>query len=348
MKPKLRQTKATTAAVNGINPSARRRIMKRLLIIIFTLALSASLLSACNGRESSGGKINVTVTIFPQYDWVRQIIGEENMDRFNLTLLIDNRIDLHSYSPSVSDIAAIKRSDVFIYIGGHSDSWVEGVLHGSNPDMFVMNLMEQLDISRLLEGFCDEHCDEDHDHALGGGFLADEHIWLSLPFAQVLVASIANMLSEADSELADVYQANAAAYISKLSDLDADYRAVAAAASVRTLVFADRFPFRYMMNDYGIAHYAAFQGCSAESEAGFVTIISLANRVNQHNLGVVMVTETSDQSIARTVINSTNAKNQRILVLDGMKAVTAADIRSGVTYLSIMENNLEVLKEALN
>ena len=155
------------------------------------------------------------------------------------------------------------------------------------------------------------------------------------------------MLAELDTDNAQAYQANAEAYIAKLSALDAEYRAVTDAASVDTLVFADRFPFRYMMLDYGLTYYAAFQGCSAETEAGFVTIISLANRLNQLGLNVVMVTESSDQAIARTVIESTNKKNQKILVLDSMKSVTAADARDGVTYFSIMESNLEVLREAL-
>jgi zinc transport system substrate-binding protein len=291
----------------------------------------------------------MAVTVFPAYDWVLEIIGEENTQRFNITLLIGSRIDMHSYNPSVSDMAAIKQSDVFAYIGGHSDQWVEAVLRDANPDMVTLNLMGQLDMGHLLEGFCDEECDEEHDHNINhGGFLADEHIWLSLRFAKTLCFAIANMLSEVDMAYAEAYQANARDYIAKLSALDAEYQSVADAANLRTLVFADRFPFRYLMNDYGITHYAAFQGCSAESEASFVTIISLANRINQLNLDVVMVTETSDQSIAQTVINNTNAKNQRILVLDGMKSVTEADIKNGVTYLSIMENNLLVFKEALN
>jgi len=308
-------------------------------------------LTGCTEREESeSSKISIVATIFPQYDWVRHIIGEENMDRFDITLLIDSRIDMHSFSPSVTDIATIKQSDVFIYIGGHSDTWVGAVLQDANPDIVTMNLVDQLDIEHLLEGFCDEDCDEDHDHSFGHGedFLADEHIWLSLRFAKTLCAAIADMLSAVDPENAAVYQANADAYIAKLSALDAEFQAVVDAAAFRTLVFADRFPFRYLMSDYDITYYAAFQGCSAETEASFVTIISLANRINQLGLNVVMVTETSDQSIARTVIENTNEGNQRILVLDGMKAVTAADIRDGVTYLSIMQSNLAVLKEALN
>jgi zinc transport system substrate-binding protein len=323
--------------------------MKRVLIILAVLLLAVSL-SGCSGtgREPEE-KISIVCTIFPQYDWIRQIIGEDNMYRFDVTLLIDSRIDLHSYNPSVSDIIAIKESDVFIYVGGHSDNWAEAMLRDADQSVVTMNLMEQLDIGHLLEGFCDENCDEDHDHTFDhDDFQADEHIWLSLRFVKILCAAIADMLSAADPEKAEAYQANATAYIAKLSALDAEYQSAVESANVRTLVFADRFPFRYLLNDYGITHYAAFQGCSAEGEASFVTIISLANRINQLGLNVVMVTETSDQSIARTVINNTADKNQRILVLDGMKAVTSADMINGTTYLSIMEENLEVLREALN
>ena len=322
--------------------------MKRNILIITALILFAGLLSGCFRREQDGG-ISIVATIFPQYDWVKQIIGEENMDRFNLTLLIDSRIDFHSFNPSVSDIATIKRSDVFIYVGGHSDNWVAGVLRDANPDMVVINMMDLLDIEHLLEGFCDEDCDEEHDHTFGhGDFLADEHIFLSLRFAQVICAAIADMLAAVDPENAQAYRDNAAAYIAKLAALDAEFQAAADSATVRTLVFADRFPFRYLMADYGLTYFAAFLGCSAETEVSFTTIISLANRLNQLNLRTVMVTETSDQSIARTVINNTRDRNQQILVMDSMKSVTAADIRNGVTYLSIMENNLAVLKQALN
>jgi zinc transport system substrate-binding protein len=322
--------------------------MKKLFcaVLVFSFAI---IFFGCSVREEPDDRINIVATIFPQYDWTRQIIGEENMHRFNLTLLIDSRIDLHSFNPSVTDIATIKQSDAFIYIGGHSDNWAEAVLRDANPNLIALNLMEQLDFEHLLEGFCDDDCDEEHDHSFSrDDFLADEHIWLSLGFAEILCAAIADLLSEIDPDNAALYQANANAYIARLSALDAEYRAAVHSANTNTLVFADRFPFRYLLNDYGITHYAAFQGCSAESEASFVTIISLANRINQLGLNVVMVTETSDQSIARTVINNTNSRNQRILVLDGMKAVTAADINNGVTYLSVMENNLAVLTEALN
>jgi len=155
------------------------------------------------------------------------------------------------------------------------------------------------------------------------------------------------MLSEVDPGSAQAYKANYEAYTKQLSALDAEYQAAVASAPTTALVFADRFPFYYLMDDYGLTHYAAFDGCSAETEASFATIISLANRVDQLGLSSIMVTESSNQSIAKTVINETKEKNHQILVLDAMQSVTSADVRDGATYLSIMQSNLAVLKEAL-
>ena len=322
--------------------------MKRLILIMLTLIIVTSLFSGCTvtGREQ-GNKINIVTTIFPQYDWTRQIIGEENIYKFDLTFLINNRVDLHSYNPSVPDIAKIKTSDVFIYVGGHSDDWVNEVLKDANPNIITINLVDiigDLDLIKYDDHDHDE-CDEEHDD--DDDYHADEHVWLSLRHAQLICVSIADMLAEIDPANAQAYKNNLEAYTAKLSALDAEYQAVADAANIKTLVFADRFPFRYLTEDYGLSHYAAFQGCSAETEASFVTIISLATRINQLGLSAVMVTESSDQSIARTVINNTDEKNQQILVLDAIQSVTSADAENGVTYLSIMENNLNILKEAL-
>jgi len=326
--------------------------MKRFILIILVCSISAALLSGCSATErEQSDRISIVCTIFPQYDWVRQIIGEENTDRFDLTFLLNNRVDSHSYNPSIQDIAKIKTGDVFIYAGGHSDSWANDVLKDANPDIIVINILEILgDLVILDEHGCGADCDEDHEHDHSGGhdgLYADEHFWVSLRRAKVICSAIAGVLSEIDPDNAQTYKNNLEAYTAKLSALDAEYQAAADAADVNTLVFADRFPFRYLTEDYGLSHYAAFQGCSAETEVSFVTIVSLANRMNQLGLNSIIVTETSDQSIARTVINNTDAKNQQILVLDSIKSVTSADDRNGMTYLSIMENNLAVLKEAL-
>jgi len=328
--------------------------------MVYTLALlfSMTFLAGCAGREApqqdNTEKVTIISTIFPQYDWIRHIVGEENRDRFDLTLLISSGVDLHNYNPSVQDIARIKTSDVIVYVGGHSDDWLKDVLRDADPDIITLNLMdvlgEALGDEHMLEGFCDDDsCDDDHDHTDNHDEThADEHVWLSLRRAKIICAAIADMLSDLDADNAQEYRDNANAYIASLSALEADYQAAVDAAKIRSLVFADRFPFRYMMADYGLDHYSAFSGCSSETEASFVTVISLANRLNQIGTNVVLVTESSDQSIARTVINSSDAKNQNILVLDAVQSVTSADIQNGVTYLSIMEKNLDVLKQALS
>jgi len=343
--------------------------MKRLILTITAFMLCMIFISGCseepepssavtNQTASSQGatqmedveRISIMCTIFPLYDWTRQIIGQENLYRFDLSFVISSGIDLHSFNPSVSDMARIKTSDAFIYIGGHSDNWVGDVMRGANPGIVRLSMMdvlvEELGDQVLLEGFCDDDCDEDHDHNFNEPH-ADEHVWLSLRRAKILCAAIAEMLSQIDPENAQIYRDNADAYVAKLSALDAEFHAAVAAANVTSFVIADRFPFRYMMDDYGLTAYAAFLGCSAESEASFVTIISLANRLNQLGLNVVLVTESSDQAIARTVIDNSEARNQRILVLDAAHSVTVSEAEVGVTYLSIMENNLAVLKEAM-
>ena len=306
---------------------------------------------AANANPGANPNVNaeftVVCSIFPQYDWVREVLGER-YDVFNVSYLADSGVDSHSFAPSVAQIARVSSADLFIYTGGKSDGWAENISRDSNK--LNLNLIDVLGDDVLIFGnFCSDDCNEDHDHEKAQeGEAADEHIWVSLRHTMTVVSAIGVALSELDPAHAGLYSSNADEYIAKLSVLDKQYQQAVDAANVTTLVFADRFPFRYLMEDYGLTYYAAFQGCSAETEASFSTIVSLANRINQLGLEVVMVTETSDKSIANTVINSTDAKNQRILVLDSMKMVLPNDVQNGVTYLSIMESNLEVLREALS
>ena len=321
--------------------------MKKLrFILIFTLLLT--MFTACNAEPKLTEKIKIVTTIFPQYDWVREIIGEK-AERFDLSLLIDSSVDMHSYQPSVSDIVRASGADLFIYIGGHSDDWVADVLSQAiNENMVAINLVESLgDAVIMVEHDCDDdECDDDHhDEA---GLHEEEHVWVSLKMSKMLCEIIAEQIVALDPYNEDVYRENLSNYLGKLSALDARYQEMAGTANTNTVVFADRFPFLYMMLDYGINHYAAFSGCSAEAEASFSTIRILSRKIDELELAFVMVTETGNHAIAETIINATEAKNQKILVLDGMKAVTSSDISNGVTYLSIMESNLKVLREALS
>jgi len=297
--------------------------------------------------EPKSGGISVVCTIFPQYDWVRQILGD-NTDNMDVTLLLNNRIDLHNYQPSVDDIIKISACDLFIYVGGASDGWVGDALKDAiNPNMIVINLLETLGHSAKTEEIVEGMEDEEFGDEFEADIEYDEHIWLSLKHAQTFCTLIAGALSLLDSDNAEEYQRNLEAYIVKLSALDSDYKTAVNNAPVKTLLFGDRFPFRYLVDDYGLSYYAAFAGCSAETEASFETIIFLAGKMDDLSLKNIMVTESSDKKIAETIIRESRGGDQRILVMDAMQSVVSNDIANGTTYLSIMEGNLSVLKEAL-
>jgi zinc transport system substrate-binding protein len=330
--------------------------MKKIITILLALLLLTTL-SACSSKADGGtntaeGKPCIVCTIFPQYDWVHQILGGEAGD-FEVTLLLDSQLDLHNYQPSVDDIVKISTCDLFIYIGGESDEWVEDALaEATNEDMIVVNLLEALgNMAKeevLVEGM-EEEDEEEGDEEGEEETEYDEHIWLSLRNAHLLCQTITSALSELNPASLASYQSNLAAYSALLSALDETYQAKLGPAptKTKTILVGDRFPFRYLVDDYGIDYYAAFVGCSAETEASFETIIFLANKVDELGLKTILVTESSDQAIARTIRDNTQSKDQQILVLNALQSVTATDINNGATYLSIMESNLDVLSTAL-
>lgn len=321
--------------------------MKRILPIIISLAL---ILTACGGVTAKNDKPSVVTTIFPEYDWVREILGDR-IDSVELTMLLDNGVDLHSFQPTADDIIRISTCDLFIYVGGESDEWVEDALKEvTNPDIIVINLLEALGDAvkeeELVEGMEGEE-EEEGEGEEEEGPEYDEHVWLSLRNTKTLVSVIADALGKIDPDGADAYAANAAAYSEKLTALDGEYAAAVKDARVKTLLFGDRFPFRYMADDYGLNYYAAFAGCSAETEASFETVIFLAGKVDELGLGSVSVIETSDGKIARTVIENTAGKDAEVVTFDSLQSTTASDVANGATYLGAMKNNLSALKEAL-
>ncbi len=324
--------------------------MKKIIALLSVLILTAFLVTGCGSGSSAGSSshtedsgLKIVTTIFPEYDWTRNILGDSDAD---LTLLVDNGTDLHSFQPSADDIITISTCDVFIYVGGSSDTWVEDALeNASNENMRVINLMDVLGDTvkeeETVEGMQAE-AEEDE------GIEYDEHIWLSLRNAETACRAIADELCSADEDNAELYRANADAYIEKLNSLDAEYQAAADSASCRTLLFGDRFPFRYMTDDYGLEYYAAFAGCSAESEASFETISFLAGKADELGLTHIITLENSSSQIAETVSAASADKSAEILQMDSMQSVSAADIDAGADYISIMEKNLEVLKKALS
>ncbi len=360
----------------------KRMHMNRMTAVIAALLLMMTGAFSAAGAEGKEGL--VVTTIFPICDWVREVAGDKAVE---ITMLLDDGVDLHSFQPSAQDILKVSNCDLFIYVGGESDEWVEDVLKTSvNKDLKAISLVQAMgdDIKNeeIVEGMEHDHDHEheegeehdheheegeehdheheegeehdheheegeEHDHEHEHEDEVDEHVWLSLRNAQKLVKVIADSLSEIDPEGADTYQANAAAYIEKLNALDAEYTAAVEKAPYKTVLFGDRFPFRYMTEDYGLDYYAAFSGCSAESEASFATVVFLAQKMDELGLPAILTIENPKTRIAQTVLEATQAKNQKILSMDSMQSTTSADIAAGATYLGVMEQNLKVLKEAL-
>ena len=321
--------------------------MKKILALLLALWIPAAVLSGCAPQDDSAAsnKLNIVTTIFPAYDWVREILGDET-DRAEITMLLDSGVDLHSYQPTVDDIVKISDCDLFLYVGGESDGWVDDALKNApNKERKVIRLLDVLGDSAKAEETVAGMQEEEHDHEEEAEY--DEHIWLSLKNAQVLVAAISEALQESDPARKDAYAANAAAYAEKLSALDGEYRAAVDSGKYKTLLFGDRFPFRYLADDYGLDYYAAFPGCSAETEASFETVSFLAGKMDALGLPCVLTIEGTQHKIAKTIVQNTAQKNQQVLTMDSMQAVTANDAASGVSYLSIMEKNLSVLKKAL-
>lgn len=322
--------------------------------------------------DDANKKFSVVCTIFPEYDWIRQLVGDKK-DNYEITYLLDKGVDLHSYQPTAEDIAKIANCDLFVYVGGESDGWVDDALKESKNDkMQVVNLLETLGKNvkpeEVVEGMQEEdehdhdhedadhdhedkdkdhdHEDADHDHHEEETEY-DEHVWLSLRNATALVNTLAEKLQTIDPENKDYYAGTAADYTAKLGDLDSRYLATIKKAKVKTVLFGDRFPFRYLVDDYGLKYYAAFVGCSAETEASFETVAFLAKKTDDLKLKSVLVIENSDQKIAKKIVETTKDKNQNIVVLNSMQSITNEDIANGATYLSIMESNLKALASAL-
>lgn len=330
-------------------------------------------------EKGNSNKISIVCTTFPQYDWVKNILGEE-AEGFDVTLLLDNGVDMHSYQPTVRDIATAGSSDLFIYVGGESDTWVEDALkEAKNKDLKAINLMETLGNSvkeeEVVEGMQEERESLGHSHEksskekqeqtqkeshensqeINGQKEAadeepeyDEHIWLSIRNAEIMVKNIEKAIEQLDSDNAKVYQTNAENYIKKLDTLDKQYANTIQNAKYKAILFGDRFPFRYMADDYDLKYYAAFAGCSAETMAGFETVTFLAKKADELRLPVILTIENSDGRIAEAVKSNTTKKNQKILAMNSLQSVTKEQIADGITYLQVMQENLSVLSEALN
>ena len=311
---------------------------KRFLIILSALAL---LLSGC-AQPQSDKKLQVVAAIFPEYDWVRQIVGDD--DSVELTLLVDDGVDPHSFQPAVSDMVTAANCDLLIYGGGESDQWLTK-LEATNPNRETLVLLPLLGAQahreEVVEGMEAHEEGEAEDDAE-----MDEHVWLSLRNASLFCQAITDALCRLNPGKADTYRANLAAYQQQLDALDKDYRSAMDASPNRTIVVCDRFPFRYLVEDYGLSYYAAFPGCSAETGASFETVVFLSDKVKELGLNALLVTESSDGRMAKTVAQNAGSPDMPVLTLNSMQSVSGESAKS-LDYLTVMSENLRVLKQAL-
>ena len=308
--------------------------MKKSINIMLTICLLLSLLSGCGASPAGeNGKPSVVVTIYPVYDWVLNLLGERAGD-FDLCLLLNEGVDMHSFQPSVQDMVAVADADLLIYIGGESDAWIEEV-EATNPAQRRVSLLDALGEAALEEELA-EGMQGEADGA------ADEHVWLSPKRARVLCRALHEALVSLVPNEGRYLDASWASYDAQLAALDADYTAMVENAAGYTLLVADRFPFRYLAEDYGLTYYAAFPGCEAETEASFQTVSFLAGKLDELGIKTVLVLETGDGRLAETVIAASRDKDQSLRVLHSLQGASG-----GKSYLTIMEENLNVLREAL-
>ncbi len=312
--------------------------MKRVLSLALALAMLFSL-AACSGAERRA-RVQIVTTCFPLYDWTRSIVGDTS--GVEITWLMDSGVDPHSFQPTVKDLTLVADADLFVYVGGESDAWADDAAQEmKNPEAKVLPLLPQLSLALAEEAVPGaEPTEEEEDGAL------DEHIWMSLRAAAQCVDLICEALCEIDSANDDIYRMNADDYKSLLGAVDQEYAEAVASSELDTILVADRFPFRYLAADYGLHYFAAFAGCSAETEASFATVLGLSKHVDELGLPVILVTENGTGDIAEAVSEGSES-DPPVRTLDSLQSITAEIEAQGVTYLSVMESNLTVLKEAL-
>ncbi|MDL2233641.1 metal ABC transporter substrate-binding protein [Ruminococcaceae bacterium OttesenSCG-928-L11] len=325
---------------------------KRMKHLVYIVALALiGLLAGCGPAKGpispDNGKLTVIATNFPGYDFVRQVAG----DRVNLTMLLPPGSESHSYEPTPQDMIRVQECDVFICVGGESETWVQGILESVDTSgMRVLAMMDIVDVveEQLVEGMEHDHDHpEEHDHAAEAHEHEaeyDEHVWTSPRNAMAISAVISATLAELDGDNADTYRSACDTYRIQLERLDTDIRQVVAAGSRNVLVFGDRFPFRYFVDAYGLDYFAAFPGCSAETEASAKTLAFLIDKVKAEEIPTVLHIEFSNEKMADTICEATGAEK---LLFHSCHNVTKAQLEEGVTYLSLMEQNVQALEQAL-
>jgi zinc transport system substrate-binding protein len=322
--------------------------MKKISSLLLAVVVVAALLAACgktpHAQNANDDRISVVSTIFAPYDFVRAIAG----DHVNLTMLLPPGSESHSYEPTPQDILTVQNCDVFIYIGGESDAWIGDILASLDTSGFkIVTLMDCVEVveEEIVEGMQEDEDDHEENAAY------DEHVWTSPQNAGRIVEKLTATLCEVDEDNKAAYETNKTAYLAKLSELDAAFQNVVENAARKEIIFGDRFPFRYFADAYGLTYYAAFPGCATETEASAATVAFLIDKVEQDSIPAVFHIELSSKKMANAIAESVADRTERevkVLLLHACHNVSRADFESGATYLSLMEGNVQTLKEALS
>ena len=327
----------------------KNKLLKCMGLAIVSLVVP--LCTSCNIEDDSG-KLKIVTSVYSEYDWVMTVLGNKK-DNASVRLLRDSGIDMHSYQPSMDDAKAISKCDLLVYVGGESDEWIEDAVKDAvNKDKKVINLLKTLGDGAKEEETVEGMQGEEEEEGEEGEMEEveyDEHVWLSVKNAQIFVTAISNALGEIDAENAAYYKSNADSYVNQLKDLDNRYIAAVNAGTKDTILFGDRFPFRYMVEDYNLKYYAAFLGCSSNVTPDYTTIKFLADKIDELNLKVILKIEgNATERLISAIKETANTKDLTVLTMDSIQSARSSDFKNeNARYLSIMENNLGVLKEAL-
>lgn len=303
--------------------------MKRILGLVLTLIIILSAFCSCtNKSKTDDSKLNIVTTIFPYYDFAKNIVG----DKVNVNLLLSPGSEPHHFEPSPSQMVDIENCDLFIYTGGESDEWAESIIDGLDSKVKVLKLID------CVTTYNEEETDKTQNDEI------DEHIWTSPENAIEITNIISKEIQNIDKTNADYYKQNTDSYLEELSSLDAKFQDIVDNGKKNKIVFGDRFPILYFVKQYNLDYECAFPGCSHETEPGIATINRLIDVVKEENIPVVFYLDFSNQSVANLLCEDTGAKS---LVYHSCHNVTADDFEKGVSYISLMEENAEALKEAL-
>ena len=340
--------------------------IKRFAAAVCAAAAALSSMSACSfggnvetaGKESSDEpkKLSVVTTIFPQYDFTKQLAG----NLADVTMLIGPGEEAHTYEPTPQDIIKIQNADIFIYAGGESESWVNGILGSfDSSGMEIIDMMTLCDtveeeIVEGMEGYDSEHDENDYEGNEEDNSPKettdpdeaefDEHVWTSVDNAQIISQAISDALCKVDEDNSAVYRENCEKYLSELSSLKKEIAQTVNGGVRKTIVFGDRFPARYFTDEFGLDYYAAFAGCAEQSEPSAGTVAFLIDKVNQEDIPVVFYIELSNGKVADTIAESKNAKT---MCFNSCHNISMEQYLKGVTYVELMRQNCEALKEAL-